>query len=135
MAQGPAWSAKGKLAPALDILKTRWIARPPASVPLVEGAALRMLIKRFIADIRHGVIEPGRLQIAIVPLVEIARQAAGLLAKDTHDRFASQAGFRVQNALLPMDLVTRQHRGLKFLVAGVRARLLQLQDEPDSVGR
>ena len=42
---------------------------------------------RLVAHVGHGIIEPGRLQVAIVPLVQVAHQRVGLLAEDAHDRF------------------------------------------------
>ena len=39
-----------------------------------------------------AVIQPCRLQIAVVPLVEVANQVVGLFAEDAHDWFAGKAG-------------------------------------------
>ena len=48
----------------------------------------------LVAHLGHGIVQPGGLQVAVVPLVEIANQVAGVLAENAHDRFAGKAGLR-----------------------------------------
>jgi len=59
------------------------------SRPRVSGG----LEHGLVAHLGHGIVQPGGLQVAIVPLVEVAHQVVGLLAENAHDRFAGKAGF------------------------------------------
>lgn len=68
--------------------------------PLPRRSSLRRVRDRLVEDVLNFAIEPRWLQIAIVPLVQITHQLAGFLAKDVHDRFASEAGIFGQNVLL-----------------------------------
>lgn len=46
----------------------------------------------LVAHLDHGPVQPRGLHIAVVPLVKETNQIVGVLAEDTHDRFAGEAG-------------------------------------------
>lgn len=88
------------------------------------------LPERLVANFCHGLIQPRWLQVAVVPLVEIAYQSVGFSTEDTQDGFAGQAGCRVHDAFLlggPRNCMTG---GLKMFVGPVKPRGIQLQREP-----
>ena len=73
----------------------------------------------FVAHFSLGGVQPGGLQVAVVPLVEVAHQRVGFLAEGVHDWFAGEADLQGQNAILYKSLGTAFMLHLRFWITVV----------------